>query len=183
MPEVSPLPAASGGQITFGCLNNLAKLNEQVLALWGEVLRAVPDSQTAGADRGAGRRAQSRALRRTVREARHRAVPAGTARLRRRSIRSPASYAEIDIALDPFPFCGGMTSLEALWLGVPVITLAGETIASRQSASMLMNLGLPELIAEHSAQYVACRGAAGAAICRAWLRCAAACASASLPRR
>src|SRR4030067_1038934 len=56
-----------------------------------------------------------------------------------------ASYAEIDIALDPFPFCGGMTSLEALWLGVPVITLAGETIATRQTAGMLINLGLSEL--------------------------------------
>lgn len=153
MPEVGPLPAASRGQITFGCLNNLAKLNERVLALWGEVLRALPDSrllvQTSALD-DAPNRARFSAL-----CAQHGIAPS---RLELRGFvpvdESLASYAEIDIALDPFPFCGGMTSLEALWLGVPVITLAGETIASRQSASMLMNLGLPELIAENSAQYV-----------------------------
>ena len=153
MPETGPLPAASSGQITFGCLNNLAKLNEQVLALWGEVLRAVPNSrlllQTSALD-DAPNRARFGAL-----CAKHGIAPS---RLELRGFvpvdQSLASYAEIDIALDPFPFCGGMTSLEALWLGVPVITLAGETIASRQSASMLMNLGLPELIAEDSAQYV-----------------------------
>ena len=153
MPEVGPLPAASRGQLTFGCLNNLSKLNEKVLALWGEVLRAVPESrlllQSAALD-DAPNRSRFGAL-----CARHGIAPS---RLELRGFvpiaQAPASYAEIDIALDPFPFCGGMTSLEALWLGVPVITLAGETIASRQSASMLMNLGLPELIAEDPAQYV-----------------------------
>ena len=153
MPEVGPLPAASRGQITFGCLNNLSKLNERVLALWGELLRAVPDSrllvQTSALDDAPNR------LRFAELCAKHGIAPS---RLELRGFvpvdQAPASYAEIDIALDPFPFCGGMTSLEALWLGVPVITLPGETIASRQSASMLMNLGLPELIAENSAQYV-----------------------------
>ena len=154
MPEVGPLPAASRGPITFGCLNNLAKLNERVLALWGEVLRTVPNSrllvQAAALD-DAPNRARFGEL-----CAKHGIAPA---RLELRGFvpvdQAPASYAEIDIALDPFPFCGGMTSFEALWLGVPVITLAGETIASRQSASMLTNLGLPELIAENANQYVA----------------------------
>jgi protein O-GlcNAc transferase len=67
----------------------------------------------------------------------------------------PAAYAAIDIALDPFPFGGGMTSFEALWLGVPLITLAGLTVASRQSASMLANLGLTKPIAADARQYVA----------------------------
>ena len=154
MPGVGPLPAERRGQVTFGCLNNLAKLNEKVLALWGEVLRAVPTSrllvQTAALD-DAPNRARFGEL-----CARHGIAPA---RLELRGFapieEAAASYAEIDIALDPFPFCGGMTSLEALWLGVPVITLAGETIASRQSASMLINLGLPELAAESAEQYVA----------------------------
>ncbi|MEK7436862.1 MAG: tetratricopeptide repeat protein [Pseudomonadota bacterium] len=153
MPEVGPLPAETSGHITFGCLNNLSKLNEQVLALWGEVVRAVPDSRLL---------VQAAALDDLPNRARFGALCAkhgiGPARLELRGFspieQSPASYAEIDIALDPFPFCGGMTSLEALWLGVPVITLAGVTIASRQSASMLMNLGLPELIANDAAQYV-----------------------------
>ena len=154
MPGLSPLPAHTSGRITFGCLNNLSKLNEQVLALWGRVLRAVPESrllvQAAALD-DAPNRARFGALCATHGIAPDRLELRGFSPIEQ----SPASYAEIDIALDPFPFCGGMTSLEALWLGVPVITLAGETIASRQSASMLMNLGLPELIAEDAERYVA----------------------------
>lgn len=154
MPGVSPLPAEKMGHITFGCLNNLSKLNENVLALWSEVLRAVP---------GANLRLQAAALDDAPNRARFGELCArhgiAPARLQLRGFvpieEAPAGYAEIDIALDPFPFCGGMTSLEALWLGVPVITLAGETIAGRQSASMLMNLELPELIARSAEQYVA----------------------------
>ena len=153
MPGVGALPAERNGHVTFGCLNNLSKLNEIVLALWGEVLRAVPNSrllvQAAALDDLPNRARFGELC------AKHGIAPA---RLELRGFspidQAAASYAAIDIALDPFPFCGGMTSLEALWLGVPVITLAGETIASRQSASMLMNLGLPELIAEYAAQYV-----------------------------
>jgi len=65
-----------------------------------------------------------------------------------------ASYHDIDIALDPFPFCGGMTSLDALWMGVPVVTLPQEMIAGRQTAALLANLGLEELIATDEARYV-----------------------------
>ncbi len=153
MPAVGALPAESQGHVTFGCLNNLSKINEQVLALWAEVLRAVPDSrlllQAAALDDTPNRSRFGKLC------AQHGIAPG---RLELRGFlpieQALASYAEIDIALDPFPFCGGMTSLESLWLGVPVITLPGETIASRQGASMLMNLGLPELIATDAAQYV-----------------------------
>jgi len=153
MPEVSPLPLETAGHITFGSLNNLAKLNEPVLALWSQVLQAVPGSklllQSAALDDSAH-----------VRRFRERCGRLGIApeRLDLRGFspiaQSPAAYAEIDIALDPFPFCGGMTSFEALWLGVPIITLAGTTIAGRQSASMLANLGLTDLIATDARQYV-----------------------------
>ena len=153
MPAVGPLPADTAGHVTFGCLNNLSKVNDTVLALWGRVLQAVPDAklllQAAALD-DAPNRARFAAL-----CARHGIAPA---RLELHGFvpidQAPASYAAIDIALDPFPFCGGMTSLEALWLGVPVITLAGEAVASRQSASLLMNLGLAELIAGDAEQYV-----------------------------
>lgn len=153
MPAVGPLPAATRGIVTFGCLNNLSKVNEKVLALWGEVLRAVPESrlllQTAALDDAPNR------LRFGKLCEKHGIAPD---RLEMRGFapfnRVPESYAEIDIALDPFPFCGGMTSLEALWLGVPVITLPEAGLASRQSASMLMNLSLPALIAADPAQYV-----------------------------
>ena len=153
MPAVNPLPAEQTGHVTFGCLNNLSKINENVLALWGKVLQAIPEAkllvQTAALDDAPNR------LRFGDLCAKHGIAPD---RLQLRGFvpidQAPASYAGIDIALDPFPFCGGMTSLEALWLGVPVVTLPGETLASRQSASMLMNLGLPELIAENALEYV-----------------------------
>lgn len=153
MPVVSPLPAEQTGHVTFGCLNNLSKVNEKVLTLWGEVLQAVPGAkllvQAAALDDAPNRSRFGELC------ARH---GIATDRLELRGFvpidQAPAGYAAIDIALDPFPFCGGMTSLEALWLGVPVITLAGQTIASRQSASMLVNLGLAELVADDAAQYV-----------------------------
>ena len=153
LPEVSALPAERRGRITFGSLNNLSKVNEKVLALWAKVLHAVPGSRLllqASALDDAPNRARFGALCAKFDIASDRLELRGFVPMEQ----AAATYAEIDIALDPFPFCGGMTSLEALWLGVPVITLAGETIASRQSASMLMNLGLPELIAQDSAQYV-----------------------------
>ena len=65
-----------------------------------------------------------------------------------------AAYGAIDIALDPFPFCGGMTSLESLWMGVPVVTLEQPMIAGRQTLSMLRNLGLDELVAADEQAYV-----------------------------
>lgn len=154
MPGVSPLPAEKTGHVTFGCMNNLSKLNEKVLALWGEVLRAVP---------GATLLVQAAALDDAPNRLRFGNLCASQgiapARLALRGFapieQAAAGYADIDVALDPFPFCGGMTSLEALWLGVPVLTLAGETIAGRQSTSMLMNLGLPQLVAASAEQYVA----------------------------
>ncbi len=153
MPEVAPLPARSRGCITFGSLNNLSKLNASVLTLWSQVLAAVPSSrllvQAAALDDAPNRARFAELCEKCGIAGEH---------LELRGFvpfeQVPRSYAEIDIALDPFPFCGGMTSLEALWLGVPVITLPGENLASRQSASMLMNLELPELIAEDRAAYV-----------------------------
>ena len=153
VPAVSPLPAMTNGHVTFGSLHNLSKLNEKVLALWSSVLRAVPDSRllvkTAALDDAANRERFGGIC------GKHGIAPE---RLLLQGFspidQVPATYAGIDVGLDPFPFCGGMTSLDALWLGVPVVTLAGETIASRQSASMLMNLGLPELIAADAAAYV-----------------------------
>jgi predicted O-linked N-acetylglucosamine transferase (SPINDLY family) len=153
MPEVNALPALRGGDVTFGCFNSLAKINARVLTLWARLLAAVPDARLvlqAGALSDAPNRERFRAL------AVEQGIPSERLELRPFVAveDAAASYHDIDIALDPFPFCGGMTSLEALWMGVPVVTLVQEMIAGRQTAALLANLGLEELIATNEAQYV-----------------------------
>jgi predicted O-linked N-acetylglucosamine transferase (SPINDLY family) len=131
----------------------LSKVNTQVLRLWARVLAAVPQSrlilQAAALDDAPNRE-------RFVRIAENAGIPAG--RLELRGFQpvniAPLVYHDIDIALDPFPFCGGMTSFEALWMGVPVVTLQQPTIAGRQTIAMLANLGLDELVAADADQYV-----------------------------
>jgi len=154
LPAVSALPARARGHITFGCLNSLAKLNDGVLALWARILAAIP---------GARLLLQASALNDPLVQQRLRAraeahgIAADRLELRRFVPVEQAgrTYHDIDIALDPFPFCGGMTSLDALWMGVPVVTLPQATIAGRQTASMLANLDLHELVAADAAAYVA----------------------------
>ena len=154
MPPVNVLPAVRAGRISFGCCNNLSKLNERVLRLWGRLLVAVPNSrlllQTSALDDAPNCERFSRLAERA-------GLPPG--RLELRGFQpveiAPQAYHDIDIALDPFPFCGGMTSLEALWMGVPVVTLEQEMIAGRQTLSLLANLGLEELVAADEDSYVA----------------------------
>jgi predicted O-linked N-acetylglucosamine transferase (SPINDLY family) len=153
LPAVNALPALSRGHVTFGCLNALAKLNDRVLALWARILAAAPSARLL---------LQAAALDDPLvqRDFRARATAHGIAaeRLELRPFvpveRAAYTYHEIDVALDPFPFCGGMTTLDALWMGVPVVTLPQVMIAGRQSASILANLGLSELTAADEAGYV-----------------------------
>jgi predicted O-linked N-acetylglucosamine transferase (SPINDLY family) len=160
MPEVNALPARNAGHVSFGCFNNLAKLNDQVLSLWARVLEAVPDATLVV-------QAQSLndAPNRERFASRAEALGIPRARLALRDFvplqQAPLGYHGIDIALDPFPFCGGMTSFESLWMGVPVVTLEQPLIAGRQTLSMLHNLGLQELVAPSEDDYV--RIAAGLA--------------------
>lgn len=154
MPEVNALPARARGHVTYGCLNNLAKLNDRVLALWARVMQTVPGARLVLQASALNDPLVQKSLR-----ARAEAHGIATDRLELRRFvpveQAAAAYHDIDVALDPFPFCGGMTSLEALWMGVPVVTLPQTMIAGRQTASMLANLGLSELIAEDEASYVA----------------------------
>jgi protein O-GlcNAc transferase len=153
-PAVTPSPLARHGYVTFGCFNNLAKVTPEVIALWAKILKALP---------GAHLRLQTRELGDSATCARYHALfkEAGVAASRialhghlpHRQLLG--AYAEIDIALDPFPYSGGLTTCEALWMGVPVITLTGNTFAGRHSTSHLSNVGLPELITTTPEQYVA----------------------------
>lgn len=151
--EVSPLPALGCGHITFGCFNNLAKMNDSVVALWGKILAAVPGSKLFLKSKQLG---DSSVQQTTIDRFAAQGVTADRLILEgfgpRRSYF--AAYHRVDIALDPFPYPGGTTSVEGLWMGVPVITLAGENFLSRQGLGILMNAGLPEWVASSGDEYV-----------------------------
>ncbi len=150
-PAVGPLPARKNGDVRYGCLNNFAKTNDAVIALWARVLTTQPGSRLVLlAPESEGR---SRAL--SAFEA------SGIDRSRIETVEYAArpdylaKYGEIDIGLDTFPYNGHTTSLDALWMGVPVVTLMGPTVVGRAGACFAANLGLPELIAKTPDEYVA----------------------------
>ncbi len=150
LPEISPSPAASAGFVTFGCRNNFAKVSAPVLDLWARALEAIPHSRLL-------LQAPEGAIRKAVGE---RFSENGIAAERIEFLgREPwdafiGSYHRIDIALDPFPYNGWITTCDALRMGVPVVTLAGRTLLGRGGKSILSNVGLPELIAETPEQYI-----------------------------
>jgi protein O-GlcNAc transferase len=152
-PDVSTLPAISNGYITFGSFQNVVKMNKAVLTTWSKLLAAIPtarlrlQSQLSN-DAGVCEQLLDQLL----------SVGIECDRV---TIKPPqqhrdylASYGEIDIVLDTFPFPGGTTTCEALWMGVPTVTLAGETMIARQGASMLTSAGLKDWVANTEEEYV-----------------------------
>ena len=152
-PAVAPAPVSQGKAFTFGCFNNLAKINDGVIVLWSEILRAIPNSRMVLR----ARFLDDSPTRREI-EARFHRAGAPLDRIEMYGhVPHPAllkAYDEIDLALDPFPFGGGMTTLESLWMGVPVLSLLGDRSAGRQSASFLYALNLAEFVAQSPADYV-----------------------------
>lgn len=151
--ELTPLPAMQNGYITFGCFQNLTKVNNVVLAAWGRIFLALPEARLW---------LQSSQMNcSTAREyLQHRLAHVGI--MPERVIiegHAPradylAAYANVDIILDTFPYPGGTTTCEALWMGVPTLTLAGGTLLARQGASMLTSAGLEDWIASDEDDYV-----------------------------
>ena len=149
-PEVNPLPALAREAVTFGCLNNFCKVSPAALSTWGRLLRAVPGSR----------------LLLHAREGRHRQHVLdvlGDQGIDPQRVEfvghvpRPEYFAlhhRIDIALDPFPYGGGTTTCDALWMGVPVVSLAQDPAYSRAGLSLLSNVGLTELVAHSEDQYV-----------------------------
>ncbi len=155
-PAVQASPLASSGHITFGSFNNASKITTEVIDTWVKILQAVPDStlllksHAFGTELGR-QRLIGRFEKWGISAERLRLMewlPAGKDHL--------SIYGEVDIALDPFPYNGTTTTCEALWMGVPVITLAGERHSCRVGASLLSCLGLTELICESVDDYVTC---------------------------
>jgi len=151
---VPPLPALENGTITFGCFNNLTKMNDSVVALWARILTAVPRSRLFLKAKQLGEASVKQSI--VERFAGH-GIHSERLTLEGRSPRPEylAAYQRVDIGLDPFPFPGGTTTAESLWMGVPVLTLAGERFLARQGVGLLMNAGLPDWIAADPEDYVA----------------------------
>ena len=137
---------------TFGSLHKLPKLNTAVLDLGAALLRAIPSARLLLF------RDSLRGRRRDEILAHFEAAGAGGGRVEIRHNWKPeehwAIFASIDVMLDVFPWCGHTTACESLWMGVPVVTLAGLRRSSRMTASVLAMMGLSELIAESPEQYI-----------------------------
>lgn len=147
-PKQTSLPAITNGYVTFGCLNNPAKLNDQLLEQWALLLHNTPGSRLLLRGAQFGEEDFCDEMRQ-----RFSTFGIGADRL---ILEGPASHEEflktyqrIDIALDSWPYSGGLTTCEALLMGVPVVTRVGPTFAGRHSAAHLTNAGLPELVTDN----------------------------------
>lgn len=151
-PAVKPPPALSHGHITFGCFNNIAKLTPELIEAWITILNRIPDARLI---------LKTHQLTHPETAARLRACFKGIAPDRIETRGSSGhrvfmgEYDDVDIVLDPFPYSGGLTTCEALWMGVPTITWPGAIFASRHSASHLSNAGLADWIAPTLPDYIA----------------------------
>lgn len=153
-PPVQPVPAIANGCITFGSFNNIAKVNDLVITVWAQVLAAVPDSRLMLKSFALS---SVRGRKRIVEGFAAQGIPAERLDLVGWSAETQHHlelYNKVDIALDTFPYNGTTTTCEALWMGVPVISLEGERHAARVGASLLSVLGLRELLARDVEEFV-----------------------------
>jgi predicted O-linked N-acetylglucosamine transferase (SPINDLY family) len=153
--DITPgvLPAQQCGTVTFCCFNDLGKINDGVIALWARVLASVAGSRLLVK----AKQLQSAAMRDSLaRRFRAAGVPENRLIIEGPSTRADylAAYRRVDMALDPFPYPGGTTTVEALWMGVPVLTLNGTSFLSRQGVGLLTNAGLEDWIAANQDDYV-----------------------------
>ena len=151
-PAPAEPPALANGYVTFGSYNALQKLSDAAVALWTRVLEAVPGSHLAlkslaFADPQTREAVRARFTRTGIAAERIEILPPSD------SAEFLAEYRRVDIALDPFPYNGGTTSCDALWMGVPVVALEGERFCARMGASVLRSAGLPELVARDAGDY------------------------------
>ena len=151
---VGALPAATDGRVSFCCFNNLGKMNDEVVALWAQVLHAVPGSRLFLKAKQLNDPSMHRY---TSARFAAQGIDADRLVLEGSSSRSDylGTYSKVDIALDPFPFTGGTTTLEGLWMGVPVITRRGDRFIARQGESILHNVGMSDWVAADNEAYVA----------------------------
>ncbi len=162
-PEVSPPPFERAGHVTFGSFNILDKVSDATLDLWAEILRKVPTSRLLLKSRSIA--AEPSIVGRVHAAFERRGVGAGRVELigSTTGIREHLGlYARVDIALDTAPYNGTTTTCEAMWMGVPVVTMRGAMHAGRVGASLVSAVGINDLIGEGSAGYVSIAAALAA---------------------
>jgi predicted O-linked N-acetylglucosamine transferase (SPINDLY family) len=148
-PDVAPLPAASAGRVTFGSFNSVYKISPACVAAWSRILTALPES-----------RLRLIVAPTAVAWVRARFAEHGIGAERVELLGSApqaemlARYGEIDLGLDTFPYSGGLTTCEALWMGVPVVTFPGDRVAGRHTTAHLRTVGLDEMVAADLDDYV-----------------------------
>jgi protein O-GlcNAc transferase len=157
-PAVGSLPALANGFVTFGCFNNFRKLSESTLEVWARLLREMPAARLLLKSQGLGNpktasRLRDQFIRAGVAAERVELLGAGLSKEQHMGL-----YHRVDLGLDPFPYNGTTTTCDALWMGVPVVTLAGRTHVARVGLSLVSHLGFPEWGVETPDAYVAkCR--------------------------
>lgn len=151
--SVSVLPALNNHWITFGCFQNMAKVGDEVLDLWAEVLIAVPNSRLRWQYKSFSDVAVADDL---IQRMEKRGIESRRIQLLGAVGREAylAAHHEVDVILDTFPFNGGTTTCEALWMGVPTLTLAGDRLIARQGASLLTAAGLSDWVAESQSEFI-----------------------------
>lgn len=152
-PEPGPLPGLAQGRLTFGCFNRAAKISAEIAAAWGEILRRAAGARLLIKSFAVEAASAQDYLRRLLDA---QGVPLDRVDFEGGASHEEllASYNRIDVALDTFPYSGGLTTCEALWMGVPVVTVPGATFAGRHSLTHLTAAGLTETIAPDLPGYV-----------------------------
>lgn len=153
-PEIGPLPCLSQQAFTFGCFNRPAKLNSSVATTWGRILTALPDARLLIMYGGLDEPSTQKSLLDILAQG---GIAPDRIELVGESEQAKLlqGYNRVDLALDPYPYSGGVTTLEAMWMGVPVITLTGDTFAGRHSSSHLTAAGLSHFCTGTEDDYVA----------------------------
>jgi protein O-GlcNAc transferase len=153
--SVVPLPALQNGYLTFGCFQRLDKMGDAVLTAWANIFMALPNARLQLDCKQLG---DSAVVKQQIQRFEQygidptRVLMRGAAPTREAYL---ARYAEVDVMLDTFPYPGVTTTCEALWMGVPTLTLAGDTLLSRQGAGVLTAAGLPDWVTTSASEYIA----------------------------
>ncbi len=151
--QISELPALHNGYITFGSFNNILKINDNVIVQWSKIINSIENSKIFIKSKQLDKISIKEKM---IAKFNFFGIKSERLIIEGQDTRNKylESYNKIDVALDSFPFTGGTTSIEALWMGVPVLTLVGESFVSRQGLEILMNIGLNDYICYNKKNYV-----------------------------